>query len=352
MQFEARYDQSRVALLLIALGVCGILIFGLWPFGRPHNDVSWLANQHAVRFGKRGTIFGRAPLTPSSSGACSIEIWLRPERGAGDGTLLAFYGEGGSDSLSLHQSLTDFVVKAGTSAIYIGDVFKAGRLVFVTLVSDSVGASVYVDGTSVRQISAQNFQFACGGSFVVGDSPHQNNSWQGELHALAIYQHALTAEQAKADYRSWTDHGTSYDHNGTLYLFNEGAGGFVRDQGTTGIDMKIPERYTVVRQILLETPWSAFEPTWGYVQDILINLGGFVPFGFVVAAYFSIKARGRRLIMIVVLFGFLLSLTIESLQSWLPTRDSDLTDVITNTIGTWLGAILSRRWLPRLLAGC
>jgi VanZ family protein len=46
-----------------------------------------------------------------------------------------------------------------------------------------------------------------------------------------------------------------------------------------------------------------------------------------------------------VLCGAAISLTIEILQEYIPGRDSGLLDVITNTFGTFLGALLFR-WAP------
>jgi hypothetical protein len=42
---------------------------------------------------------------------------------------------------------------------------------------------------------------------------------------------------------------------------------------------------------MLESLWNAFHPTWGYVEDIAINIGGFIPFGFALRALLPATAR-------------------------------------------------------------
>jgi glycopeptide antibiotics resistance protein len=78
------------------------------------------------------------------------------------------------------------------------------------------------------------------------------------------------------------------------------------------------------------------------------NIGFFMPIGFFLPCLSKKLAAGWK----VILFGFLLSLFIETWQLFLPSRASDVDDVILNTLGTALGLFLFwilARLFPRLL---
>jgi hypothetical protein len=233
--------------------------------------------------------------------------------------------------------------------MYVSNVFRAGKRIFLTVVSGPQGTAVYLDGVLVRQASGflPSVQ-TCTGSFVVGDSPRTDDSFRGELTGLAIHQRAFTPEQVALDYQLWKRSGSSGQQPETLYVFNERAGSVIRDRGTAGVNLSIPEPYRITQPILLNVPWIAYEPEQSYLDDILINIGGFAPFGFTLSAFLALRWRLRRAGLIAVLAGFLASLTIETLQFLLPTRNSDLTDVLTNTLGTWIGVLLYREWTRRV----
>lgn len=78
------------------------------------------------------------------------------------------------------------------------------------------------------------------------------------------------------------------------------------------------------------------------VQDVIQNVLMLLPLGLALGLAGIPPARA-------LLIGFVLSLTVESLQFWVITgRDASLSDLLTNTLGTWLGATLARH-LPFLL---
>lgn len=358
--------ESRILSVVCALILAGILTVGLWPFHAPLNDVHWLTKANGVVLGHHGTILGSGrPASSIRSGGRSgtFEIWLRPSFAEDTGTILAVFRGQRSIPFSLHQSEADLAVQKdstnahipakGGNVLFVDDVFRNRKLVFITITSGMGGTAVYVDGNLARiapkfQLSADDFD----GQLVFGTSPVVNDSWSGQLHGLAIYQQELTAAQVSRQFQTWMaagrlDIGYSERPLG-LYLFDEHQGRAVRDHGGSRSDLYIPGRYTILHEKFLEPPWSEFHEHWGYWKNVLINIGGFVPLGFFFCAYLTIANRFSRPQLVTIILGAAVSLTIEILQAWLPTRDSGMTDLITNTLGSYIGVMLYR-WNPSLV---
>jgi VanZ family protein len=351
-------DRPLAAGALCALILCSFAIAGLWPFRQIHNQVTWLGKQPGVHYGGHGIMLSAGALPAAGSGACSIEIWVRPAGGEDFSTLLAFHGPSGNTGWWLSRSITDLRLEreaGGWKPIryYVPEVLKDGRLVFLTVVSSERGTAVYLDGTLVRSIAPLRAAAGdCSGRFGVGHPATGDSSWQGDILGLAIYQQELTPSQVQMNYQSWRAVGGPDERRSgrpdALYLFNERAGSVVRDQGAAGLNLTIPNLYQNVQPTWLQSPQRAFEWHGGYVEDIVINIGGFVPFGFALSALLASTGRVRSAGRWAILGGFCVSLAIEVLQGYLPTRNSDLTDVLTNTLGACLGAVAYTLWQRRL----
>jgi VanZ like family/Concanavalin A-like lectin/glucanases superfamily len=357
--------QKTALGILCAFVLIGILIAGLWPFHAPKNDVSWLSNGDGIRFGRYGLIFDSAesnsPMRKDGTSG-SVEIWLQPALDTG-GTILAFYTpENRISTFSLHQSLDDLLLRRVTvyrqhrvrTKWYVGQVLRKNMQVIVTITAGLRGTTVYVNGalagSSARfGLSSEDLT----GQLVVGNNPLVDDGWQGQLRGLAIYHRELTAAEVSQHYDAWTtNRKTAIKNEGAaaLYLCNERTGSVVHNQMNSGHDLQIPERYIVLHAPFLELPWDEFQPSWGYCKDVLINIGGFIPLGLFFCAYFSSVRRLGRAALATIVLGAAVSLTIEVLQAFLPTRDSGMTDIVTNTLGTGVGAMLyGREWVQAIV---
>jgi hypothetical protein len=216
-------------------------------------------------------------------------------------------------------------------------------------------------GTAPRLRIPKN---AFAGRILLGDAPLQPDSWHGQIRGLAIYDAELTEGQVFRHYNTWTKNGRPVvaedEHPIALYLFDEHSGSVIHSKIQTGVDLHIPERYLVVDKLFMEPFWHEFNMSRGYWSAVLKNIVGFVPLGFCFYLYLSAR-HGRRAILLTIAAGAIVSITIEILQGFLPTRDSGMSDILTNTLGTGLGVLLYQRvyaglaeripWLPFAAVG-
>jgi VanZ family protein len=355
--------RTRIPGLVCAFVLCGILVAGLAPFRRPRNAVTWLGNENGLRFGRYGTIWSsgefRSAAAPDQA-SCSLEFWAQPALANASRTILTFYGPENPLQLSVHQYHAIVILKREnqddprhTQIIGVADVLQPTRPAFITAASGPQKTSIYVNGSLAKSFPLFRMGNDCAGKLVVGTSPVTNDSWSGDLRGLAIYERELAADEVLRHFQTWTNEGrpaiSGNDGAAGVYLFDERAGSVAHDDAHRGINLYIPTRFSLLHQKFLELFWKEFKPTRSYLEDILVNIAGFVPLGFVFFAYWSSVRPIKHPAMATVALGLAVSLTIEVLQSYLPTRDSGTTDLITNTLGTFLGVKLCASRAARAL---
>lgn len=81
------------------------------------------------------------------------------------------------------------------------------------------------------------------------------------------------------------------------------------------------------------------------VKDMIINVAGFIPFGFFFPLWLGKVAtwpRGR-IVIASIAAAFFLSLAIELTQGFIPVRSSSQLDVVCNTLGMGVGLVIFSR---------
>jgi glycopeptide antibiotics resistance protein len=102
------------------------------------------------------------------------------------------------------------------------------------------------------------------------------------------------------------------------------------------------------RRLTATEYFTSYEIPPSSILDFPRNILLFVPFGFGLAAF--LEQRGwsaHRIRLLVPTGGFLLTLTVESLQMFLPFRQPSVADLVANTLGTAAGLVCFRLWQNR-----
>jgi hypothetical protein len=366
-QLPATRKKRRLG-ILCGITVTAILAATLWPFNPlPRNKVRWLTEANGIAFDGAGLVISDEPLRAEENltqQSCTLELLLRPVAVKSLYTILSFYTPNHprqflvrqwTDGLLVSHDVADDRNKIMRRKIDVDHAFEVGKILLLTIVSGPNGTVVYKNGRQAQFFRTFTIsQSELSGQIVIGTSPVEYQPWMGEVRGLAIYSSGLTPVQVFDHYKAWTEGpgvNLAEPYTVALYGFAERAGNKLHNVAHAGPDLEIPKDFTVPHKAFLTSPVKEFQASWGYVKDILLNVGGFVPLGFVVCAYLVLgRSRGRAIFFTIFAAG-MLSITIEILQAYIPRRVSGTTDIITNTLGATLGAALARPGAVRRFLG-
>jgi VanZ family protein len=357
-----KYSKSIFYSILIIT-----LFFGLYPKGFYFiNNVRWSKDSPGIDFGK----FGIAHTEPfieetGSDHALSIDIVIKPSAGDGNGFSHILTLHNGDDEAQLlmgqwrssivFMNGNDYENREKTKKIRANTADAESDEIFITVASGTGGTSLYFNGQQVKKNEGLILKVPGGDNklrLILANSIYGKQPWKGRIRGLAFYRNVLSDQQAALHYSEWMKEGNlgfaEKENPWILYTFDEKSGITAVDHGTGKYNLTMPERMTVFKRVFLEykgfKAYDEKDKLFSFISDLVVNLLGFIPFGFMVSLILF-KANGKfpiHYILISVAAGFLLSLMIEILQAWLPSRSSDMNDLILNTSGALLGAVIFR----------
>jgi len=364
MTLTSEHDEllSRTTAKKLVMAVCALVLgvtlyAGFSPF-TPHlkNEVHWLDGQNGLYFGEYASILSSAPLALDGppDGPCTVELWLQPGLLDDSNTMLAFQTpesplrfriEQNESALRFDRQESGRYPEKGAEYIWMAGVVEENKPILITVTGGRRGTTVYLNGVLAR--SAPEFHLVrrdLTGGIVVGNSAVDNDSWSGILRGIGIYNQELSADQVRKNYEDWTRTGqpATLDSASAVYPFSEHSGNtvhnLVHNPDMPGADLYIPDYYLVLYPEFLEPVWRSWGFNWAFWKDCIVNVVGFMPFGFAFCVYFALTRPLKRAVLLSIVLGSAISLLIETTQYYLPTRDSETIDFLNNCIGTSLGA--------------
>ena len=185
------------------------------------------------------------------------------------------------------------------------------------------------------------------GRLVLGSRIRASRGWVGQIEGLALYRRTLLAEEIASHAAIARERGVGALAGApgllALYAFGEGSGQHVRDLAGGAGDLVIPGIYRPLELGFLQLR-PAITGKRLSRSDVVVNLVGFVPVGLLLVwalRRWTSKASVAALFWTATGLGLGLSLTLETVQAFLPGRVSSAADAALNAAGTALGALLA-----------
>ncbi len=327
------------------------------------NEVTWLDGRDGIRFDLYGIAYAEDVSPPSrrkgsKNDDLTIELAIKPLDASNDGhfrLLLLLHGGDDAEQLIVGQWRSWLVIMNGDDydakrrrARISVDTLTPAEERFVTVTSGDNGTAVFIDGQLAKRNRELHLSIPGNGKpirLVLGNSIYGRHPWAGEIYGLAYYDHVRSETDIRQHFQSWARvHSFAFVrplNPAGLYVFDEGQGYRVVDHGGGKHDLTIPAQMTILTKEFLAPAFGNTEYNLSLLQDMVINITGFIPMGFLLSTLLW-HMRGyafTRRLLIAMLVCSVISLTIEIAQAWIPSRSSQMLDFILNTLGAGAGVI-------------
>jgi len=333
-----------------------ILIATLWPFNFWQSNRTSYWPQDGLRLVPPSTVYSAIPalkLSKIEKFTILVDLTCEDSGSNGYARILTYSLDERRRNFTLGQwnDCLVFLLRASGPArmvhFEVEGVLKKGVKEWVAIVFDGERLSLYRDGAlkGAKRTGPLDFSdWERGYPLVIGSEGDGKFPWAGRIHSVAIFDRALNGEEIQSFRDREKQPGHTIDSPLVYYRFADMQGPTIRDHGIgPRADLVVPKYFTPYKPIILKTPSNEIRGLWSDRTDILLNFLCFIPLGFLFVNFLNSQGFPSPYdILLTIAIGFSLSLTIEILQAFLPGRESDLTDLITNTLGTITGSFLRR----------
>lgn len=387
-----------------------LFIAGLWPFNFTEKNNAAISAAGGLEIARHGTAYTALPagklqglkqfaiyldVTTSSDGLSAFEkIFSYAINQEEMNFLLGQWRDGFIPVLRTEQKLQG--IKLG-----VKDALKKDERTQFLINCDGMRLFLYRDGIrkNYREVGTLSFSnWNRTYPLVVGTDAVGRAQWQGTIYVIAIYDRALSPKEISAVASGqWLVASEKKEESKPLihYVFKQentyetefrgGKALAVRDLGNgEPADLVIPEQFMPYKRsyIAWDPDWLDYRTNW---LDLAVNILGFIPFGAllllvlgkwenppvspmgrsaaVASDQWPVTSEGKKKVVsdqwpvnsarkivavvgLAVVVGVVVSFAIEYMQAYLPSRDSSLRDLVTNTAGTLFGA-LAAVWYSR-----
>lgn len=329
--------------------ILALLIIGLWPFNFLQLNKVSQDSAHGLRLTPPATVYTSNHFR-KLLGLREFSILLNLSSdffgSNGYARILSYSLDDGCANFMIGQWEDGLVFKLRASGrpdlvhFETEGVLKKGEKGCIAIIFNGEKLLLYHNGKIKNEKKTGPLSFAnWDGSYplVIGSEANGSFPWKGNIYSIRIFERAILPEEIE---RFSLPGSPQRDGDIPLIDYSFDAGGAVIKDGGKGqpADLVIPKLFKPYKRAFLERP-SSLKEIWRNIGDILINLFGFMPLGFLLSGYLNLRSWSGKSAFVVSLFiGASISLTIEVLQAFLPTRDSSMLDLIANTFGTAIGS--------------